>query len=219
MNKYFEYASTSRSGEGPWHSTFLAIYFTLTGLHGLHIIGGIVVMAVLPRAGRQAVEDEPGAVHEPRSSTPASTGTSSTWCGSSCSRAVPVVAADRGLLSPRGAVSNAFRSGKHQEERSQLPDGRRGAARVHGDHRGGQSGASRGAAGDHRRAVIAAIKGSMVARVHAPEPREAVDLRRAAADGGGLHRADLRAAVHHHGRHRHRPTQASAHASRSTRAH
>ena len=35
---------TLRHGEGPWHSTFLAIYFTLTGLHGLHIIGGMIVM-------------------------------------------------------------------------------------------------------------------------------------------------------------------------------
>jgi len=26
-------------------NTFLAIYFTLTGLHGLHILGGMVVMA------------------------------------------------------------------------------------------------------------------------------------------------------------------------------
>ena len=45
VNKYFEYADHLRRGEGPWHSTFLAIYFTLTGLHGLHIIGGMVVMA------------------------------------------------------------------------------------------------------------------------------------------------------------------------------
>lgn len=47
VNKYFEYADHFARGEGPWHSTFLAIYFTLTGLHGLHIIGGIVVMLYL----------------------------------------------------------------------------------------------------------------------------------------------------------------------------
>ena len=47
VNKYFEYADHLGRGEGPWHSTFLAIYFTLTGLHGLHIIGGIVVMLYL----------------------------------------------------------------------------------------------------------------------------------------------------------------------------
>ncbi len=53
VNKYFEYADHFARGEGPWHSTFLAIYFTLTGLHGLHIIGGIVVMLYLlgPGAG------------------------------------------------------------------------------------------------------------------------------------------------------------------------
>jgi hypothetical protein len=45
VNKYFEYADHFARGEGPSHSTFLAIYFTLTGLHGLHIIGGMVVMA------------------------------------------------------------------------------------------------------------------------------------------------------------------------------
>ena len=53
VNKYFEYADHFTRGEGPWHNTFLAIYFTLTGLHGLHIIGGMVVMAylLLPGAG------------------------------------------------------------------------------------------------------------------------------------------------------------------------
>jgi cytochrome c oxidase subunit 3 len=44
VNKYFEYAAHCASGELPAKSTFLAIYFTLTGLHGLHILGGIAVM-------------------------------------------------------------------------------------------------------------------------------------------------------------------------------
>ena len=51
VNKYFEYADHFARGEGPWHNTFLAIYFTLTGLHGLHIIGGIVVMLYLAGPG------------------------------------------------------------------------------------------------------------------------------------------------------------------------
>jgi heme/copper-type cytochrome/quinol oxidase subunit 3 len=51
VNKYFEYAEHFGKGEGPWHSTFFAIYFTLTGLHGLHIIGGIVVMLYLAGPG------------------------------------------------------------------------------------------------------------------------------------------------------------------------
>jgi len=45
VNKYFEYADHLGHGQGPWASTFLAVYFTLTGLHGLHILGGMVVMA------------------------------------------------------------------------------------------------------------------------------------------------------------------------------
>jgi len=44
VNKYFEYREHLEAGQGPWHSTFFAIYFTLTGLHGLHILGGMVVM-------------------------------------------------------------------------------------------------------------------------------------------------------------------------------
>src|SRR5438874_11269423 len=45
VNKYFEYKEHLLAGEGPWHNTFFAIYFTLTGLHGLHILGGMIVMA------------------------------------------------------------------------------------------------------------------------------------------------------------------------------
>ena len=44
INKYFEYSEHLGKGELPSHSTFFAIYFTLTGLHGLHILGGMVVM-------------------------------------------------------------------------------------------------------------------------------------------------------------------------------
>ena len=35
------------SNFGPWHSPFMAVYFTLTGLHGLHVIGGMIVIAYL----------------------------------------------------------------------------------------------------------------------------------------------------------------------------
>jgi heme/copper-type cytochrome/quinol oxidase subunit 3 len=53
VNKYFEYSDHLSHGEGPWHSTYLAIYFTLTGLHAIHIIGGMIVMAYFigPGAG------------------------------------------------------------------------------------------------------------------------------------------------------------------------
>jgi cytochrome c oxidase subunit 3 len=59
VNKYFEYADHFAKGEGPWHSTFLAIYFTLTGLHGLHIIGGMVVMAYLLGPGAKMYKERP----------------------------------------------------------------------------------------------------------------------------------------------------------------
>ena len=59
VNKYFEYASHFTRGELPSHSTFLAIYFTLTGLHGLHIIGGMVVMAYLLGPGAKMYKERP----------------------------------------------------------------------------------------------------------------------------------------------------------------
>jgi cytochrome c oxidase subunit 3 len=59
VNKYFEYADHFARGEGPWHSTFLAIYFTLTGLHGLHIVGGMVVMAYLLGPGAKLYQKKP----------------------------------------------------------------------------------------------------------------------------------------------------------------
>ncbi|MFQ5478805.1 MAG: heme-copper oxidase subunit III [Candidatus Binatia bacterium] len=45
--KYFEYTAKFEHGLYPSSSTFLAIYFTITALHGLHIVGGIVVNGYL----------------------------------------------------------------------------------------------------------------------------------------------------------------------------
>ena len=45
--KYFEYSAKFEHHLLPKTDNFLAIYFTLTGLHGLHIIGGMVVMIYL----------------------------------------------------------------------------------------------------------------------------------------------------------------------------
>ena len=59
FNKYVEYAEHLAKGEGPWHSTFLAIYFTLTGLHGLHIVGGMIVMAYFLGPGARMWKKEP----------------------------------------------------------------------------------------------------------------------------------------------------------------
>jgi heme/copper-type cytochrome/quinol oxidase subunit 3 len=57
--KYFEYAHHFELGEGPWHSTFYAIYFTLSGLHGLHIIGGIIVMVYFLGPGTKLWKTNP----------------------------------------------------------------------------------------------------------------------------------------------------------------
>jgi cytochrome c oxidase subunit III len=57
--KYFEYADHFAKGEGPWHSTFLAIYFTLTGLHGIHILGGMAVMGYLLGPGAKMYKTHP----------------------------------------------------------------------------------------------------------------------------------------------------------------
>jgi len=34
----------SMENYGPWHNTYTAIYFTLTGLHGLHVLAGAIVI-------------------------------------------------------------------------------------------------------------------------------------------------------------------------------
>jgi heme/copper-type cytochrome/quinol oxidase subunit 3 len=59
LNKYFEYADHFARGEGPAHNTFLAIYFTLTGLHGIHILGGMVVMGYLIGPGAKLYRKNP----------------------------------------------------------------------------------------------------------------------------------------------------------------
>ncbi len=41
--KYFEYSAKFHHHLYPSTNTFLAIYFTLTGLHGLHVLAGMVV--------------------------------------------------------------------------------------------------------------------------------------------------------------------------------
>ena len=41
--KYFEYTAKFHHGIFPSTSTFMAIYFTLTGLHALHVLAGMIV--------------------------------------------------------------------------------------------------------------------------------------------------------------------------------
>jgi cytochrome c oxidase subunit III len=57
--KGFEYAAKFDHGLYPSTSTYFAIYFTLTGLHALHIIGGIVVNAYLWGPGSRMWKTDP----------------------------------------------------------------------------------------------------------------------------------------------------------------
>jgi cytochrome c oxidase subunit III len=59
INKYFEYAAHFAAGELPAKSTFLAIYFTLTGLHAIHILGGITVMGYFLGPGAKLYQKNP----------------------------------------------------------------------------------------------------------------------------------------------------------------
>lgn len=43
--KYFEYTAKFHHGLFPSSNPFLAVYFTLTGIHGLHVLGGMAVLA------------------------------------------------------------------------------------------------------------------------------------------------------------------------------
>lgn len=43
--KSFEYAQHIRAGEGPSTDVPLGLYFTLTGLHALHVLGGLLGLA------------------------------------------------------------------------------------------------------------------------------------------------------------------------------
>lgn len=51
--KGFEYREHLLAGERPSHDTFFALYYTLTGLHAVHMVGGLVVLGYFlgPGAG------------------------------------------------------------------------------------------------------------------------------------------------------------------------
>jgi cytochrome c oxidase subunit 3 len=57
--KFFEYAHKVELGHYPSTNNFFATYFTLTGLHGLHIIGGIIVNAYLLFFGAKMWKSDP----------------------------------------------------------------------------------------------------------------------------------------------------------------
>jgi cytochrome c oxidase subunit III len=49
----------SMQNYGPWHNTYMAIYFTLTGLHALHVIGGAIVIGFLWSFGAKMWKTDP----------------------------------------------------------------------------------------------------------------------------------------------------------------
>ncbi len=57
--KYFEYSAKFHHGYFPSSNTFLAIYFTLTGLHGLHVIAGMAVNSYLWGPGAKLWKKDP----------------------------------------------------------------------------------------------------------------------------------------------------------------
>lgn len=57
--KAYEYNEKFSHGNVPAQSTFLAIYFTITGLHAIHIIGGIVLNGYLWGPGAKMWKTEP----------------------------------------------------------------------------------------------------------------------------------------------------------------
>jgi heme/copper-type cytochrome/quinol oxidase subunit 3 len=57
--KLFEYADKFQHGLWPSTSTYMALYFTLTGLHALHVLGGIVANTALLATSFTMWEHEP----------------------------------------------------------------------------------------------------------------------------------------------------------------
>ena len=57
--KGFEYGGKFSHHHYPSGNTFLAIYFVLTGLHGLHVIGGVVVLGYFLGPGKKMFQTEP----------------------------------------------------------------------------------------------------------------------------------------------------------------
>jgi heme/copper-type cytochrome/quinol oxidase subunit 3 len=55
----FEYAAKFEHHHFPKESTFLAIYFTLTGLHGLHVLGGVILNSYFWFPGAKMWLDQP----------------------------------------------------------------------------------------------------------------------------------------------------------------
>jgi heme/copper-type cytochrome/quinol oxidase subunit 3 len=58
--KVIEYREHIAAGELPSHDTFFALYYTLTGVHALHILGGLVAMVYFLGPGARLWTSNPG---------------------------------------------------------------------------------------------------------------------------------------------------------------
>jgi cytochrome c oxidase subunit III len=57
--KTIEYSTKFSHGLFPSSGNFLAVYFTMTGLHGLHVVGGLIVNSYLWGPGSKMWKTEP----------------------------------------------------------------------------------------------------------------------------------------------------------------
>ena len=57
--KGIEYNQEFSQGLFPWTDNYMGIYFTLTGLHGLHVLGGMVIFAYLLGPGAKMWKTAP----------------------------------------------------------------------------------------------------------------------------------------------------------------
>jgi heme/copper-type cytochrome/quinol oxidase subunit 3 len=57
--KSFEYGAKFSHQISPATNNFYATYFTMTGLHGLHVVGGIAVFLYLLTSGSKLLEENP----------------------------------------------------------------------------------------------------------------------------------------------------------------
>ncbi len=55
--KGFEYGHKFQAGHFPSTSIFYAVYFIMTGLHGLHVIGGLILNGILVILGLRDFDD------------------------------------------------------------------------------------------------------------------------------------------------------------------
>lgn len=55
----FEYMPKLRDGYTPAHNNFFALYYTMTGLHALHIIGGVVLITYFIFPGSRLWKKDP----------------------------------------------------------------------------------------------------------------------------------------------------------------